>query len=114
LPNLVSRDDYRFGVGVSAFIALVGVFVILASAAPRDPHSAAALFPPWWSSARAFAAAGSVGEIARTGVISSIIVVHSNAPGLADRLRDAGALLIIDPERLVSCGSPAAEGALGD
>lgn len=104
--------EYRFNAApiVSTFIGLAGLLAVLAAPTAGDPQSAAALFPPWWSPARAFAAAGSAGEVARIGAFSSILIVHSREPALADRLRKAGALLILDPVQLALCERSTAQG----
>jgi hypothetical protein len=115
LAIIVSKpgSERRYGAAliVSAFISLTGVVAVFAAPAAGDAQSAAAIFPPWWSPAEAFAAAGSAGEVARTGAISSILIVHSPAPDLADRLRKAGALLVLDPLRLAQCEKLISEGS---
>jgi hypothetical protein len=105
-----SERRYGAAIVVSALMSLAGMAVVVAAPASGDSQSAAAIFPPWWSPAAAFAAAGSVGEVARTGAVSSILIVHSSAPDLADRLRKAGALLVLDPIRLSQCERPVSEG----
>ncbi len=71
------------------------------------PHSGApvaALFPPWWDSARAEAsvvAAG--GTLLRLGAWSAVVVTASDDPEFAVRLRAAGAWLVLDPQALGGC-----------
>jgi hypothetical protein len=107
-----SAPKYRFNatLTVAAFVSLAGIFAVLAASPEADAQSAAAIFPPWWSPAQAFAAAGSAGEVARKGAFSSVLIVHSTEPALAERLRKAGALLILDPIRLALCEPSLAEG----
>jgi hypothetical protein len=94
----------------SAFISLAGLLAAIAAPGKSEPQAAAAVFPPWWSPAQAFAAAGSTGEVARTGALSSIVIVHSTTPALAERLRKAGALFVLDPVQLALCERSAAQG----
>jgi hypothetical protein len=64
----------------------------------------AAIFPPWWDDERSFAAAASTGgAIVREGAWSNILVVTSADGDLARRLRDAGALLLVNPAALDGC-----------
>lgn len=99
---------------VSALVSLTAIVAVFAGSPPGDSQSAAAVFPPWWSAAKAFEAAGSAGEVARTGAFSSVLIVHSKDPALADRLRKAGALLVLDPVRLALCERAAAQGNAHD
>ena len=103
-------SGYAGALTVSAMISLAGMLVMFDAPAGRNPQTAAAVFPPWWSAAEAFAAAGSAGEVARAGALSSILIVHSKEPALADRLRKAGALLVLDPERLALCAQSTVQG----
>ena len=83
---------------VSGLAAAVGV-----NAAPRDPARVAAVFPPWWTSAQAVAAAGSAGDIAAAGGAPFILILRGNATDLAQRARSAGALFILDPDLAGVC-----------
>lgn len=107
---VVSKLEYkrRYGAAilVSALISVASMAVVVAAPRAADLHAAAAIFPPWWSPAEAFEAAGTAGEVVRTGAVSSILIVHSQAPDLAGRLRRAGALLVLDPVRLALCEPP--------
>ncbi|MEQ8586853.1 MAG: hypothetical protein RLO01_02745 [Thalassobaculaceae bacterium] len=64
----------------------------------------AAVFPPWWSAHDVMAGlARTDAAILREGFNSSIVLASSPAPGLADRLRAAGALLVLDPQAAAGC-----------
>ena len=64
----------------------------------------AAVFAPGVRSERILAAvAGADGRIVRHGRWPNIVVVHDAAPGLAGRLRRAGAWLVLDPDGLAGC-----------
>jgi hypothetical protein len=67
----------------------------------------AAVFPPWWTQARALAAAGEVGDVVRFGALPFIVVVVPAAgttrPGAG--LRHAGAWLLLDPLALGGCAA---------
>jgi hypothetical protein len=64
----------------------------------------AAIFPPWWNAERSFTAAASAGgAIVRTGTWSNILVVTAADGGLFNRLRAAGAWLLVNPTALDGC-----------
>jgi hypothetical protein len=64
----------------------------------------AAVFPPWWSAERSFAAAASAGgAIVREGAWSNILVVMPGDGDFAHRLQAAGAWLLLDPRALDAC-----------
>ncbi len=90
----------------AAGLGLAGLGAALLSTSPKGP-AVAAVFPPWWSPARSFAAAAEAGDVARTGAVRSVIVVRSDRAGLADRLRAAGALLILSASGPLGCRSDA-------
>jgi hypothetical protein len=93
--------------GLSAVASLVGLAaVVLGAAAPRDPGAVAAVFPPWWSQVQALNAAATAGDIQRTGGLATIVVIHGDPKTLADRLRRAGALLLLDPVGAGLCAAP--------
>ena len=62
--------------------------------------SIAALFPPWWSQERVLRAATSAGDLVDSGGWTSVAVLRFADNRLPDRLRKAGALLILDAESL--------------
>ncbi|WP_158817857.1 hypothetical protein [Methylocapsa sp. S129] len=110
VPEVEPKYRLNAALIVSVFISLTGLFAALAAATAGDSASAAAVFPPWWSPARAFEAAGAAGEVTRIGAFSSVLIVHSREPALAERLRKAGALLILDPVQLALCERSIAQG----
>ena len=94
---------------------LFAIAVALGSAAPlgwlqarpRDGQNVAAVFAPWLGTERAFGLVASAGgEIVRTGFIGTILVAHSDSPGFAERLRSAGAWMVVDPLALGGCLAP--------
>jgi hypothetical protein len=71
---------------------------------PADDRFVAAVFPPWWDTARSTAAvAAADGAVVGWGGLASIVVTRSDRGDFAARLHAAGALLLLDPSRLVSC-----------
>jgi hypothetical protein len=93
---------------LAACVCGVGL-VCAVTVAPVDDSRVAAVFPPWWSPAEIFAAAGSSGQIVGSGLIDSILIVHSNESLLASRLRAHGALITMPTFRFVPCGNNSAE-----
>jgi hypothetical protein len=73
---------------------------------PVDENFVAAVFPPWWSEARSIAAVTAAdGAILGWGRPRSIVITRSNHPGFAERLHDAGAVLLIEPSYLSGCST---------
>jgi hypothetical protein len=66
--------------------------------------SIAAVFPPWWTSERAFAAAASAGDaVVREGAWSNILVIRPSDDRFAERLHAAGAWLLLNAKALDAC-----------
>lgn len=78
------------------------LLVVLCSSLPHS-DKVAAVFPPWWSAARAFDAAAGAGRIVALGRLSSVLIVHGDPAQLAHRLREAGALLVLDSSLSAGC-----------
>ena len=107
--------DLRAGEGRRAWLVPAGVlacgFLAVAwlALSPKPGQPVAAVFPPWWSAARAFAAAASAGgRVMRTGAWPTLVVVVPEAggeTGFGGRLGAAGAWLIVDPQSLGGCGT---------
>lgn len=98
----------RCSIAVGAACATL-VMAMSAAAAPAGATRVAAVFPPWWSAARAASAAASAGDIAGAGALSSIMIVSSDAPGLDVRLRAAGAIILLSPGLAGLCDVPVSE-----
>lgn len=87
-------------------IALAGLAAAVAvGLRPQDPREAAAVFPPWWSQARAANAAAVAGNIVAVGVAPFVVVARSDTPDIAAALRAQGAWLVIDPGLAAACGA---------
>jgi hypothetical protein len=99
---LLSTRLQTFGLCAGASLAGLAAVLVFAGA-PRDPADIAAVFPPWWSQAQALNAAASAGQIQRTGGLPAIVVTHGDPRTLADRLRRAGAVLLLDPVGVGLC-----------
>lgn len=76
---------------------------VAAGAAPRDPARVAAVFPPWWTSARSASAAASAGAIAGAGGAPFILILRGEPGALESRARAAGAWLLLDPDAAGVC-----------
>jgi len=67
----------------------------------------AALFPPWWEPSRSLGAAVAAGgAVMGLGRLPGLVVTRSSAPGFAERLRTAGALVLFDPRGFGLCTPP--------
>ncbi len=105
IPPAAAAMLARLGVVVLAILASLMVAAAVA-AAPRTPGRLAAVFPPWWSRGQVLAAAASTPDVAIGGVggLAFILILRSDAPGLDGRLRQAGALLLLDADGAGLCG----------
>ena len=66
----------------------------------------AALFPPWWSSARVFGAAAAADvAVLRGGAWPALVIVRPGDPGAPARLRARGAWLLLDGRAIAGCAS---------
>lgn len=89
--------------GVDAIALGIAVIAIVASLAAVIPgptfgrsESIAAVFPPWWHQARVFEAAAGAGPVLDVGRASFVVVVGFPDEGVVERLRSAGALILVD------------------
>jgi hypothetical protein len=82
---------------------------VAVGAAPRDPARVAAVFPPWWTSARTASAAASAGDIAGAGGAPFILILRGESGDLGSRARAAGAWLLLDPDAAGVCVTPIPE-----
>lgn len=107
--------DVAGSVALGAAGVLLSLFAAIAvDAQPRTPGRVAAVFPPWWSPAQIFGAAGSAGDIAGAGGAPFIVILRVSADdlepsNLSRRAREAGALLLLDPALAGACARPALE-----
>jgi hypothetical protein len=82
---------------------IVATLLLAIETSSANSDSMAAIFPPWWGSARAFEAAASVGEIAGVGKFQTILIVHGESKALATRLHAAGALIVFSSQLFIAC-----------
>ena len=64
-----------------------------------------AVFPPWWSPDRACLAASSAGVIAAVGQYHFVFSVLGDKADVSKRLREFGAIIILDGRSFLLCGS---------
>ena len=84
-------------------VSWVWIAALTLRAHPGD-DVVAAVFPPWWSAADVFAAAASAGAaIVRVGGVASVLVVQPAARDGLQRLRDAGAWFVVNPQAVGAC-----------
>jgi hypothetical protein len=89
-----------------AGFALISTFAVARiGLEPSDPSRAVGvIFAPWTDAGAAFTHAVTAGgRFIRFGGLSFVVVVEPDDPGYAKRVRDAGALLIVDPRILAAC-----------
>jgi hypothetical protein len=87
-------------------LALGSLFVTaFVTLRPHDPQRLAAVFPPWWSAARSLTAASHVAAVTGFGSLPFIVAVSGNRSGLAEELRTAGALVVVDGALFIYCGN---------
>jgi hypothetical protein len=95
------------GTAIAAF-ALISTFAVArVGLEPNEPSRAVGvIFAPWTDEGttltRAVAAGG---RLVRFGGPSFVVVVEPETPGYIRRVKDAGALLIVDPRILAACFS---------
>lgn len=94
------------GAALAASVMAIASLVALAGleAKPQGFAEVAAIFPPWVTRERAFAAVVAAGGVVvRQGIAGSILVVHGDDPGVIPRLHAAGAWAVIDPVAFGGC-----------
>ena len=93
--------------GIRNAVVLLAFLICTLLAVLRTPMPRAsrltAWFPPWWTGGRAFAAAAGAGLIVALGPLPSVLIVQGDPAGLADRLRAAGAIFIVDASGPAGC-----------
>lgn len=77
--------------------------VSMAALPPGATGTVAAVFPPGRSDQALRAVVAADGRLVRQGAFGWVLVVHGTEPGLAGRLQDAGAWLVLDPEVARGC-----------
>ena len=94
-------------VWLNAAILLLVSFVVMTALSLRagtDAEIVAVVFPPWWTTQRAFVAAASANAaIVRQTAVGSILVVRPGGSDGLTRLREAGVWLTIDPQAIGAC-----------
>lgn len=104
-PRRLASVAGSVALGVAA--ALLGLLgAVAVEAQPRTPGRVAAVFPPWWSPAQIFGAAGTAGDIAGAGGASFIVILRGDPAQLSERAREAGAWLLLDPALAGVCARP--------
>ncbi len=86
-------------------LTLVSVSAIAVEGAPSDPHLVAALFPPWWTPSHVLRAGAGAGDVLGFGGLPTVIVLHTDQPGLSARAMAQGALLTFARTRRGLCVS---------
>ena len=91
--------------GLALLLAASVLPLIAAADLPgKAQGTVAVVFAPGTSSAAAVSAvAAADGLLVRGGGWSNVLVVRSDQAGFAQRLRDAGAWLVLDPQSAAGC-----------
>jgi hypothetical protein len=101
---------HRPAQALAAWLSLIAVGLLAGLPAPAaDSPRVAAVFPPWWTRERIWAAAAAVGDVLDAGASPSVVVFRRNGKGLEQRLGKAGAILLLDPRSFAGCGLPPKE-----
>lgn len=93
------------GTAIVAF-ALISTFAVARiGLEPSDPSRAVGvIFAPWTDTGAAFTRAVTAGgRFIRFGGPSFVVVVEPESAGYARRVKDAGALFIVDPRIVAAC-----------
>jgi hypothetical protein len=93
------------GTAIAAFALLSTVAIARLGLEPSDPSApVGVIFAPWTDGNAAFAhAVGAGGRFVRYGGSSFIVVVEPEGADYARRVKDAGALLLLDPRVIAAC-----------
>jgi hypothetical protein len=91
-----------------AVAAMAGASLLAIGAIAFAPHDAdaavAVVYAPWTSSRDALVRAAQAGaRVVRFGGLPFIVIVLPERPDYAQRARDGGALLMLDPQALAAC-----------
>jgi hypothetical protein len=102
------------GIAIAAFALISTIAVARIGLEPADmSRGVGVIFAPWVDADTAFVRAVSAGgRFVRFGGPSFVVIVEPEAAGYAERIKDAGALLLVDPQVIAACLSwPPAEQA---
>jgi hypothetical protein len=87
----------------SVAVLTVGMIVSRGAGAPGDPM--VAVFPPWWSQSRSFAATSDSGvAVAGFGPVGWLVVAVPGTEADSRRIRESGALLLLNAAAARLCG----------
>jgi hypothetical protein len=95
------------GMAIVAFVLISTYAVARVGLEPRDASRAVGvIFAPWTDEGTTLTRAASAGgRIVRLGGPSFVVVVEPERADYIRRIKDAGALLIVDPRILAACFS---------
>jgi len=109
---MASHSSWRayLPAGLVATLGLIVAGGIASANAPRAPgDTVAAVYPPWWSSARILGTlVESDSRLLRAGGADNILVLRLGPDG-ADAVERSGALLLLDPISAAGCLSLSVE-----
>lgn len=88
------------------FLGLASLLIAsLAMLQPGDATNVVAIFPPSWSAEKSVIAASSVGPVLGSGAFPFMVAVKGEARNYEEKLRAAGAILVVDGRRFPFCGT---------
>lgn len=99
------RGRFLEGTAVAAF-ALISTIAVarIGLEPPPSAEVVGVIFSPWTDANAAFARAVSAGaRFIRYGGPSFVVVVQPDSAGYVDRIKAAGALLVVDPRVIEAC-----------
>ncbi|MCQ8782186.1 hypothetical protein [Mangrovibrevibacter kandeliae] len=88
------RATLSWSLGVA--IAGLGLLAALPRPVFARSQTVAAFFPPWWTPGEVVSAAAAAGDFIGNGSLGSVAVLRFADAELPDRLRRAGAFLVLD------------------
>lgn len=97
-----SATAQRLIVWAASFAPAVLSLGLILSAAPSS-DDIAAVFPPWWSTQQAFAAALEAGPVLGSGGLGSVMIMPRADAPMRAALRQAGAWLLLDARLVGGC-----------
>jgi hypothetical protein len=101
----ISAPSWPAWLNAAAFLVLSWIAIAALSLQVRPGAEVVAVaFPPWWSTRQVFhAVAAAEAAIVRSTALPALLVVRPDDLDGLNRLRRAGAWLVMDPQAVAAC-----------